>query len=134
MKRGPTETQLGMTDAQLDSALLSESDALLPSSGFTDSVMAAVREEAMAPPPIPFPWKRALPGMAAVVLAVCGFLAGLISALSHSQASSHMSIQSFNLLPSLIHQTSATDTGYLLLALVITALSLALPWSLSRSR
>jgi hypothetical protein len=45
-------------------------DEILPSSGFAASVMEAVRREAAAPPPIPFPWKRALPGavFAAVTL------------------------------------------------------------------
>ena len=42
--------------------IMSEEE-ILPSSGFTASVMEAVRREATAPPPIPFPWKRALPGV-----------------------------------------------------------------------
>ncbi len=41
--------------------IMSEEE-ILPSSGFAASVMDAVRREAAAPPPIPFPWKRALPG------------------------------------------------------------------------
>jgi len=41
--------------------IMSEEE-ILPSSGFAASVMEAVRREAAAPPPIPFPWKRALPG------------------------------------------------------------------------
>jgi hypothetical protein len=36
---------------------------IVPSSGFTASVMDAITREATAPPPIPFPWKRALPGL-----------------------------------------------------------------------
>lgn len=49
--------------------IMSEEE-ILPSSGFAASVMEAVRREAAAPPPIPFPWKRALPGavLAAVTL------------------------------------------------------------------
>jgi hypothetical protein len=47
--------------------ILEEEDALVPSSGFLASVMERVEAEAAAPPPIPFPWKRALPG---VVLAL----------------------------------------------------------------
>jgi hypothetical protein len=43
--------------------ILSREDEILPSSGFAVSVMDAVRREAAAPPPIPFPWKRALPGL-----------------------------------------------------------------------
>ena len=48
-----------MSDAQIDRILSREE--ILPSSGFVSSVMDAVRREAAAPPPIPFPWKRALP-------------------------------------------------------------------------
>ena len=55
--------------------ILAEEDALLPSSGFMASVMERVHEEAAAPPPIPFPWKRAIPGIvfAAGVLGWGGF-------------------------------------------------------------
>ena len=47
--------------------ILAEEDGLIPSSGFLGSVMERVETEAAAPAPIPFPWKRALPGF---VLAV----------------------------------------------------------------
>ena len=53
--------------------ILSRKEEILPSSGFTASVMDAVRREAAVPPPIPFPWKRAWPVLAlavAVVIAV----------------------------------------------------------------
>jgi hypothetical protein len=50
--------------------ILSREDEILPSSGFAVSVMDAVRREAAAPPPIPFPWKRALPGLVAGGLAL----------------------------------------------------------------
>jgi hypothetical protein len=50
--------------------LLSHETEIVPSFGFTASVMNAVRAQAQAPPPIPFPWKRALPGMAAAVLSL----------------------------------------------------------------
>jgi hypothetical protein len=45
----------------LDRVLRTE-EALAPSSGFVSAVMERVREEATAPKPIPFPWKRVLPG------------------------------------------------------------------------
>lgn len=52
--------------------ILENDDTLLPSSGFLARVMERVEEEAAvaAPPPIPFPWKRFLPGfvLATVVL------------------------------------------------------------------
>ena len=42
--------------------VLSAEEELAPSSGFLSAVMERVREEAAAPKPIPFPWKRVLPG------------------------------------------------------------------------
>ena len=50
-----------MTDGRMDEILGNEEE-LIPSSGFLASVMEQVREEAVAPRPIPFPWKRAVPG------------------------------------------------------------------------
>jgi hypothetical protein len=51
-----------MKDESMD-AILANEEELIPSSGFLATVMERVREEAAAPPPIPFPWKRVLPGM-----------------------------------------------------------------------
>lgn len=53
----------------LDRMLSSDGD-IVPSSGFANSVMDAVRREAAAPPPIPFPWKRVLPGVILCVIAL----------------------------------------------------------------
>jgi hypothetical protein len=57
------------SSAFLDHILAAEEE-LAPSSGFLASVMERVQEEAAAPPPIPFPWKRAIPSIvvAAIVL------------------------------------------------------------------
>jgi hypothetical protein len=45
----------------LDQTLASE-EAIVPSSGFLSAVIERVQQEAATPPPIPFPWKRAIPG------------------------------------------------------------------------
>ena len=58
--------------------ILSEQEEILPSSGFVTSVMEAVRREAAAPPPIPFPWRRALPGL---VIAGLTFVFALVAGL-----------------------------------------------------
>lgn len=50
----------------LDRILQAEAE-LAPSSGFVSAVMERVREEAAAPKPIPFPWKRVVPGAVAAV-------------------------------------------------------------------
>lgn len=47
--------------------ILAEEDGLEPSSGFLAAVMDRVNEEAAAPPRIPFPWRRAVPGVITAV-------------------------------------------------------------------
>jgi hypothetical protein len=61
--------------------ILSRDDEILASSGFTASVMDAVRREATAPPPIPFPWKRALPVLVLGVLMLGLILVGGVVAM-----------------------------------------------------
>lgn len=56
-----------MNDNDLE-RVLSQTEEIVPSSGFAASVMDAVREEAERPEPIPFPWKWTLPGFAVSVL------------------------------------------------------------------
>jgi hypothetical protein len=56
----PTTHPIG-TDP-VDRILASE-EPILPSSGFLASVMGRVEEESRVPAPIPFPWKRAIPGI-----------------------------------------------------------------------
>jgi len=56
-----------MKDEELDRILSSEDD-LIPSSGFVSSVMEAVRQESVTPPPISFPWKHAMPGLAGLAV------------------------------------------------------------------
>lgn len=46
--------------------ILADDEELMPSSGFLTSVMGRVQEEAQAPAPIPFPWRRAIPGIVLV--------------------------------------------------------------------
>ncbi len=46
----------------IDQFLATEQE-LIPSSGFLASVMESVQEEARKPASIPFPWKRAVPGI-----------------------------------------------------------------------
>ena len=62
-------------DDELDRILMSAEQDILPSSGFTRSVMEAVQNEASTPAPIPFPWMRALPGLAATAFALVWVLA-----------------------------------------------------------
>lgn len=58
---------------QLLAAHFIRGEELAPSSGFALSVMESIRAETCAPPPIAFPWKRALPGVIALLCAMTGF-------------------------------------------------------------
>lgn len=49
--------------------ILGSEESIVASSGFTASVMHAIRAEADTPPPIAFPWRRAVP-----VITVAGAL------------------------------------------------------------
>jgi hypothetical protein len=67
-----------MTDDDLDH-LLESHDDIVPSSGFTDGVMAAVRDEAWKTPPLRFPWARAALGaLIAVLVVVLSVASGLV--------------------------------------------------------
>ncbi len=72
-----------MNHDELDCGL-SQADDIVPSSGFSVSVMRRIESEAGALPPIPFPWLRAWPG-------ICLALASLVllaTAASNSRAHS----------------------------------------------
>ena len=60
-----TTESTGLIESRIEEILASDEE-IVPSSGFLGTVMERVHEEASAPPPIPFPWKRALPGLALV--------------------------------------------------------------------
>lgn len=109
MNTKPTKPQL--TDSDLNRALAAGSDSLVPSSGFAVSVMTAVYRETAAPAPIPFPWKRALPGVAGAVVAIAFLIAAIPSALrmiSVSEGQAHsVSIDWQTLVGSLAHHPDA---------------------------
>ncbi len=76
--------------------LLSRKDEILPSSGFASSVMDAVRREAAIPAPIPFPWRRALPGLVVGTVALALTLTGVLWLLAQSQGAATAQISAFS--------------------------------------
>lgn len=66
-----------MRDDELDN-ILANDEEILPSSGFSESVMAAIRREHEALPAIPFPWKRAIPGFAALTVGLAALVIGIV--------------------------------------------------------
>lgn len=92
---------------------LSDDDSIVPSAGFSARVMTAVRDEAAAPPPIPFPWRRLLPISVATIVVVT---AGLIK-ISQSPPRTASSWSSASLLSStsFLSSTSKFITGFAVL-------------------
>jgi hypothetical protein len=72
-----------MTNDDLDRILSSKDDDIPTSPKVTVSIMEAIRSEVAVPPLIPFPWKRALPGLVAAGVTLAGLLALVVEQLSH---------------------------------------------------
>ena len=75
-----------MTPEEIDRALANDASRVRASPRFAAAVMAAVRREAKAPPPLPFPWTRAAPGIAAAVLAFVLTISSMLSTPSAETA------------------------------------------------
>ena len=98
---------------------------IVPSSGFTDSVMDAVRRSHTVPPPIPFPWRRVGPWLAAAVILMAIGVAGL---LRRPAANSDLTLTT----PAILHDALAVVatpeswfvTAGVLLALAFTILAI----------
>ncbi len=115
-----------MTDGDLDRYLSGEPE-IVPSSGFTVNVMEAVRRQAATPPPLPFPWKRALPGLAAAV-AVMIFFAVMCLRTPRDVVSSIP-----RQLPALLDAARAAGLGWAALALALSMVAAQIAKRLSSS-
>ena len=112
-------------DDELD-RILSRDAEIVPSSGFASSVMEAVRQEASAPPPIPFPWKRVLP---ALIFAVVAFVAAVI--LGFDQLVAAMTVPPLptvfqTRLEAAMRSSLIAESGWIVLAGLLTLLSVNL--------
>jgi hypothetical protein len=124
-----------MKPDELDCVLSREAE-INPSSGFVRSVMAAVRSEAAAPPPIPFPWKRALPGLLVFVVAIAWSVVDTFR--SPARASVSVIPQTVThwidgVVP-LLDKAQMFGAGWALLGLLLTFAGLKLTWRLAGGR
>jgi hypothetical protein len=119
-------------DDDLD-RILSEEEEFLPSSGFTASVMEAVRREASTPPPIPFPWKRALPGLAAAALALVLVLVEVSAFSSRGAAAPWHLGRWLSVLAPILEVTVTAGGHWVVLALLLTFASVRLSMRLARA-
>jgi hypothetical protein len=81
--------------------------------------MEAVRRDAEAPPPIPFPWKRALPGLIYCVGALAAFLVLGLSGLSQLGRGTELS----NTLTRVFDAAKDAGVGWIALAMVVSLVS-----------
>ncbi|HMD17384.1 MAG TPA: hypothetical protein VKH18_12015 [Terriglobales bacterium] len=123
--------------------ILSSEDEILPSSGFAVSVMDAVRREAAAPPPIPFPWKRALPGLVVAGLAVgLVLVAGIVAIAQLGRASkttwfpTSWSLSSFlpSVTPPILHGGMESAAIWVAMALLLAFVSVKLSMRMASGR
>lgn len=114
-----------MTDDELD-RILSQEEDIVPSSGFAGGVMDAVRNQASTPPPIPFPWRRAIPGLVAWALALGSLIAVVVR--SGASAADRAAI---------VHAVEAAQTsgaGWIALALLASFVSVVVSMRLTGGR
>ena len=102
--------------------ILAAEEALVPSSGFVSAVMERVHQESVALPPIPFPWKRAIPGIA---LAAGVFGWGAFEMLRDASA---MAVSPATIQISTAVASSLESTGWVALALAASWFG----WRISR--
>jgi hypothetical protein len=116
--------------------ILSREDEILPSSGFAISVMDAVRREAAAPPPIPFPWKRALPGLVVAGLALVLVLVAGIAAIAQLMRTSTTPQFSISLpsVPPIFQGNLEHAVIWTVLALIVALASVKLSMRLGSGR
>jgi len=117
-----------VTESEEIDRILSGEQDILPSSGFAVSVMDAVRREAGAPPPILFPWKRALPGLVVGGIALSLVLIAIASALLQAgkAAAPQFSMSLPSVVPSLLHGGIESAAIWTVLALLAAFVSVKL--------
>ena len=122
-------------EAEINS-ILSREDEILPSSGFTVSVMDAVRREAASPPPIPFPWKRALPGLVVAGLALVLILIRVIAAIAQlgKATTPPLSMSMPPVPPPIFHGGIGSAAIWTVLALLVAFVSVKLSMRVASGR
>jgi hypothetical protein len=105
---------------------LSNEEVISPSSGFAESVMGAVQAEAAIPPPIPFPWKRALPGIVTGAGAMIYALVEIAMQLRAGVAVPRLAGAWMSLFTPVVSAATSAEAGWVALAALLTLASVTL--------
>jgi hypothetical protein len=108
-----------MRDEDLDHVLSTEQE-IIPSSGFVGSVMDAVRRETSAPPPIPFPWKRALPGLFAASCALVPIVAIGVEPFAPGAEAQPLPVQLMSAFALVLQVWKTIDASWIALTLILS--------------
>lgn len=125
-----------MNHDELD-RILSKQDDIQPSSGFAASVMDAVRNEAAAPPPIPFPWKRALPVLLFAALALVAVLVAGVAAVlqaGRETVAPELASSFWSMLQAQTRGSVGNDVAWTIAALLVAFVSVKLSLHLASGR
>jgi len=106
-----------MTNEEID-RVLSRSPNIIPSDNFLGAVMGRLE----APPPLAFPWKRALPGLAAWV----GVLIWFLDACIFPSGASQVPVSLAMIYAYIVTAAETVEAGWLSFALLLSLLSVAL--------
>jgi len=110
--------------------LLADNEEIPPSSGFEASVMQAVLQEATAPPPLAFPWRRALPGFMALLAVFAVAIWNGIGALNDPSAGAVFDDQ----VRALLDFVARGEFQWIAITVVMTIVSAVVPLHLMRGR
>lgn len=114
-----------MRQDEVDRVLSSET-GIEPSPGFASRVMHAVRREASAPPPIPFPWKRALPALMAGALALIAMTVAMVQSAGDTASAASAQPGFMSTLADAVDVANMYGIGWIVLAVLVTLTSLGL--------
>jgi hypothetical protein len=106
--------------------ILSKEPEIIPSSGFAVSVMDAVRRETEAPPPIPFPWKLAMPGLCGAGVVIVWVFVVAITLLIHGPAPQPVPTELLTLFDSISRDWNTAGANWIVLALALSLVSVKL--------
>src|SRR5262249_26081450 len=108
-----------MTQDELERTLFGQA-GIVPSSGFASRVMDAVRREASEPAPIPFPWRRAFPALAAGVLTLAALIVAVFKSSGHPMPAEPAGAGLLTLVASVLNSANMYGLGWVLLAMLVT--------------